>query len=462
MTARSDHEHLGLIDIDRCFGGAVPGVLATAGSGGMPNITYLTRAHRVGSDRIALSNQFMSKTARNIAANPRASLLLLDPVTYEEFRLSLVYERTERRGHVFEELRTDVDAIAALEGMQDVFRLRAADIFRVVDIVRVPPHPSGVRPDPSTLPRHRRADLGALAELSACVARCTDLEGLVDATLDGLDRLLGYRHIHLMLLDEEGRNLYTMGRRGFDAASIGAEVAIGDGVIGVAAARCEPLRVGALQQMAKYSRSIRREYEDDGAVGPGRQLPMPGLPRAESCLAVPAMARGELIGVLAVESAMPVAFNEVDQQTLSIVANALAGAIEHIRALDADDEAPAPPPPATHARLAAPAPATVVVRYFDVDGSVFFTNDYLIKGVAGRILWTLLRQHDADGRIEFTNKELRLDPSLDMPGFKDNLESRLILLKRRLDERDAPVRIERTGRGRFRLEVATGLRLVAQ
>jgi hypothetical protein len=35
----------------------------------------------------------------------------------------------------------------------------------------------------------------------------------------------------------------------------------------------------------------------------------------------------------------------------------------------------------------------------------------------------------------------------------------LILLKRRLDERDAPIRIEKTGRGRFRLLVDGELRL---
>ena len=76
---------------------------------------------------------------RNLAENPHASVLVIDPITYDEYRLMLAYERTERRGPVFERLQRDIDAIAALTGMQDVFKLRSADIYRVVDLEQIPP-----------------------------------------------------------------------------------------------------------------------------------------------------------------------------------------------------------------------------------------------------------------------------------------------------------------------------------
>ncbi len=454
---------LTLPDIERCFGGAIPAVLATASADGLPNVTYISRAHRVDDERVALSNQFMSKTSRNLADNPRASLLLMDPVTHDEFRLSLVYERTERRGPVFDRLRADIDALAVLEDMQDVYRLRAADVYRVVAIEQNVPNPAGVLPAEVPPMRSESPELIGLAELAGRIARAGDLDVIVDTTLDGLDRLLGYRHTVLLLLDEGGTRLYAIGSHGFDTEGVGAEVALGTGQIGLAAERCEPLRIGGLHQMKKYARTIRREYEQQG-VGPGHELPVVEIDGVQSRIVVPAMARGELIGVLVAESRRPVAFDAADEQVLSIVASLLASAIEHVRVVERDDPDEVTLGPSSGST---PDPSAVPVdqdgqlafRFFPVDGSVFVDGDYLIKGVAGRILWSLLGQYVADGRVEFTNRELRLDSSLDLPGFKDNLESRLILLKRRLDERELPVRLEKTGRGRFRLVVSTEPRL---
>ena len=450
---------LDLQDIERCFGGAIPAVLATASADGVVNVTYLSRAHQVDDKRVALSNQFMSKTSRNLADNPRASLLVTDPVTHDEYRLSLVYERTERRGPVFDRLRSDIEALAVLVNMQDVFRLRAADVFRVTSIEQNPPNPSGTLPAEIPSARRGTVELNGLAELAKRVGRAGDLDVLVEVTLAALDQLLGYRHTVLLLLDESGTRLYTIGSHGFDTQGIGAEVPLGSGQIGLAAERCEPLRIGALHQMKKYSRSIRERYEQTGA-GSGPEVPVVEIDGVQSRVVVPAIARGELIGVLVAESRRPVAFGAADEQVLATVATMLASAVEHLRAVEREDpeeigDAPAGEPDARTDRPG----RQLAVRFFPVDGSVFLDGEYLIKGVAGRVLWSLLQQYVAAGRVDFTNRELRLDPNLDLPGYKDNLESRLILLKRRLDERNVPVRLEKTGRGRFRLAVTALPRL---
>ncbi len=454
----TDSSSIALATLRACFEGAIPAVVATASLDGTPNITYLSRVHMVDGERLALSNQFFSKTSRNLAENPRASVLLIDPTTYEQYRLEVVYERTERRGPVFERLRADVDALAALQGMQDVFKLRAADIYRVLHIERV--LSAADRDATSIEPRSTRADdtqpTARLAELSARLGRCPDLDTLVGATVEGLRDTLGYEHVLLMLLDETGTALYTIASAGYEEEGIGSEVAVGEGVVGLAAARCVPMQVGNLGQMRKYSRSLRASYEARG-MGPGHEIPVPGLADARSGIAVPAMALGQLVGVLVVESARPVAFDDTDVALLTTVAGTVATAVETARARDRADEARADQPAEVpNQQLLA---GSTRVRFYEVDGSTFVDGDYLIKGVAGRILWSLLGQHEREGRVDFTNKEARLDPALELPEFRDNFESRLILLKRRLDERGAPIRISKTGRGRFRLDVDTELRL---
>jgi adenylate cyclase len=199
-----------------------------------------------------------------------------------------------------------------------------------------------------------------------------------------------------------------------------------------------------------YGRAIRESLEREGlAAGLETAIPFPGLPDSQSQLAAPILAGTRLLGVLYVESAREMRFGYDHEDALMVLAAHLGGVIERL-------EQSAEPPegaPSAEAPAAASAGAPAVVRHYAADDSVFIDDDYLIKGVAGAILAKLVIEFLRDRRTEFTNRELRLDPSLRLPAISDNLEARLVLLERRLAERGAPLRIEKTARGRFRLRV---------
>jgi adenylate cyclase len=101
----------------------------------------------------------------------------------------------------------------------------------------------------------------------------------------------------------------------------------------------------------------------------------------------------------------------------------------------------------------------MLVCRFRKDNSVFINHSYLIRGVAGTIIWKLLTDYLYSGRTVFNNRELRLDPSLNLPEIGDNLEVRLSLLKRRLETYGPNLRLVKVGRGHFKLEVLLPVQL---
>ena len=197
------------------------------------------------------------------------------------------------------------------------------------------------------------------------------------------------------------------------------------------------------------------------------RIPLPGLAQPESQLGIPLLVRGELVGVLCIESEEPYRFHEEDKASIELLGSYLAIAIQNMQLLEREESAAetAAEPPAA-APLASAAPTSTRTRhevaFYEADEIVMVDGDYLIRSLPARILWKLLTLHGAQGRTEFTNRELRLDKTLNLPDLKDNLESRLLLLRRRLEQKCPDIRLVPTARGRFSLDLAAELRLVSR
>jgi hypothetical protein len=429
-----------------CLDGAIPGVVSTCAPDGTPNIAYMSQGQYLDPQHLALSYQFFNQTRQNILANPRALLGLIHPQTAQQFRVHLSYERTETSGPIFESMKAKLAGIASHTGMSGVFRLQGADIYRIDRVEAVPG---------TALPL-RVSAVDHLPALRACLERLPttpDAESLLDAMLDGLERHFGIEQALVLMLDPIRSCLYTVASRGYATSGVGSEILVGDGVIGVAARERVPIRISHMTSEYAYGLAMR------GGVGfdrpPDTEIPFPGLASPGSQLAVPIPGPRDPLGVLFVESPLEMRFSHADEDALvALVAQVGALFRLFLAELDLADEFQPSPEKASR-----PDGTPLRVRHYAANDSVFLGDDYLIKGVAGNILWTLLRDHQASGRTQFSNRELRADPRVRLPDQSDNLEARLVLLHRRLAERQACVQLEKTGRGRFRLAIGRPLEL---
>ena len=84
--------------------GVIPSTITTCSAAGEPNTTVITQVWYVDEDHVALSHQFFNKTRRNIAENPQVAAMICSPEDFSTYSLSLVYERTETEGPLFDEM----------------------------------------------------------------------------------------------------------------------------------------------------------------------------------------------------------------------------------------------------------------------------------------------------------------------------------------------------------------------
>lgn len=116
----------------------IPALMVTCSADGTPNATVISQVYYVDETHVALSFQFFNKTIRNVRENPRAWAGVTDYISQTDWALNLAFERSETKGPIFDAMDMQIEAIASATGMSGIFKLRAADIYRVISVERLP------------------------------------------------------------------------------------------------------------------------------------------------------------------------------------------------------------------------------------------------------------------------------------------------------------------------------------
>lgn len=121
-------------EIKPAMEGVIPSKIVTCSLDGTPNATTISQVYYVDPDHVALSYQFFNKTIKNIRENPHAVAWVINPETFESWELGIEYDHSETSGPVFEAMDMQIEAIASMTGMKGIFKLKAADIYRVKSV----------------------------------------------------------------------------------------------------------------------------------------------------------------------------------------------------------------------------------------------------------------------------------------------------------------------------------------
>jgi adenylate cyclase len=403
-----------LESIRDCLRSGLPSPMATCASDGTPHLSYILRVQYLDRERVATSRQSFNRALTHLNASPFSQVLVVRPGSGEEFRLDLRYLHTTAEGEAFEAMRANLDGIASHMGLGPAFRLRGIDVHRVERCARIP---RGSRePELAATPD----PLMPLEQFARRLERTTSRAEATQEMVDALDDVFGFQYAVVVAR---------------------ADIEAGTGLIGTAASR---RRVVATANLDRARAMAPAATGNDGA---GKRE-LPGLPGARSAAAVPLVVGKDVLGVLYLESTQPSAFGGATEGLLRIIGAHAAATLAARGASAAETPQHAPAAPA-----APGSEPPIELVYYQADDTVLCNSAYIVKGAPGRILWSMLKAHADSGRTHFSNRELRLDESLGLPAGSDNLEARLLVLRRRLADLDCGVTLERVGRGRLELRL---------
>ena len=173
------------------------------------------------------------------------------------------------------------------------------------------------------------AEFDILQRLSGEINSTLELDEIYEAALRTMGELFDFHHAIILLLEDDGETLTVVASRGYENQAVGGRVKVGTGVIGTAAKRRKLLHLDNLGQYRSYISAQRREMIKAGRGAEiAEAMPVPGLPNAESQIALPLVVKDTLIGVFSIESPVRRSFSEHDRALVTIVANHIASAIQ--------------------------------------------------------------------------------------------------------------------------------------
>jgi phosphotransferase system enzyme I (PtsP) len=156
-----------------------------------------------------------------------------------------------------------------------------------------------------------------LADVAEIVSRSHDLEETLANVTDLVSKRLDADVCSIYSADAERQTLRLASTIGLDAGAVGhVELPIGDGLVGLAASRGEPIAIEHARADPQY-----------------RYFPETGEERYESLLAAPLIVQGLVIGVIVIQTVESRRFDEPDVELLQTCASLLSPVVANAQLL---------------------------------------------------------------------------------------------------------------------------------
>ena len=156
-----------------------------------------------------------------------------------------------------------------------------------------------------------------LADVAEIVSRSHDLQETLANVTDLVSKRLDADVCSIYTVDPDQQKLSLSSTMGLESGAVGrVEMPMGEGLVGMAAGRGEPIAIEDAQSHPNY-----------------RYFPETGEERFRSLLAAPLIVQGAVIGVIVIQTMEPRRFDEPDVELLQTCASLLAPVVVNAQLL---------------------------------------------------------------------------------------------------------------------------------